>query len=115
LGVISNIGASRQARRQDRHDPAPGADGSRPRTRGRIGAVPYDVHALCFSDDAVTLETELLQAFAARRENLANPWREFFVATPEEVRDVLAEKLACRRRRSARQLTGGGERARPPE
>jgi hypothetical protein len=54
---------------------------------------PYDVHALYFSDDAVTLETELLQAFAARRQNLANPRREFFFATPEEVPDVLAEKV----------------------
>jgi hypothetical protein len=85
------------------------------RVRGLVDAsVPFPMTSTpCFSDDAVTLETELLRAFAARRQNLAHPRREFFFATPEEVRDVLAEKLACRRRRSARQLTGGGERARP--
>ncbi|HEY0640926.1 MAG TPA: DUF4041 domain-containing protein [Pseudonocardiaceae bacterium] len=54
---------------------------------------PFDVHVLHFSDDAVTLENELHNAFAARRLNHANPRREFFFATPEEVRDVLAEKL----------------------
>ncbi len=54
---------------------------------------PFDVHALYFSDDAVTLENELHNAFGARRVNHANPRREFFFATPEEVRDVLAEKV----------------------
>jgi hypothetical protein len=54
---------------------------------------PFDVHALYFSDDAVSLENELHNAFAARRLNHANPRREFFFATPEEVRDVLAEKV----------------------
>jgi hypothetical protein len=48
---------------------------------------------LHFSDDAVTLENELHAAFAARRLNHANPRREFFFATPEEVRDVLTQKL----------------------
>jgi hypothetical protein len=41
----------------------------------------------------VALENELHGAFAARRLNHANPRREFFFATPEEVRDVLAEKV----------------------
>jgi hypothetical protein len=54
---------------------------------------PFDVHALYFSDDAVSLENELHNALAARRLNHANPRREFFFATPEEVRDVLAEKV----------------------
>jgi hypothetical protein len=54
---------------------------------------PFDVHVLHFSDDAVTLENELHNAFAARRLNHANPRREFFFATPEEVRDILASKL----------------------
>lgn len=54
---------------------------------------PFDVHALYFSDDAVSLENELHNAFAARRLNHANPRREFFFAPPEEVRDVLAEKV----------------------
>ena len=54
---------------------------------------PFDIHALYFSDDAVRLENELHNAFAARRLNHANPRREFFFATPEEVRNVLAEKV----------------------
>ncbi len=54
---------------------------------------PFDIHALYFSDDAVTLETELHNAFAERRLNHANYRREFFFATPEEVRDILAQKL----------------------
>ncbi|MEN3359654.1 MAG: hypothetical protein V7637_3636 [Mycobacteriales bacterium] len=53
---------------------------------------PYDVHALFFSDDAVTLETELHRAFAERRLNLVNPRREFFFATPAEVRELLLAK-----------------------
>lgn len=53
----------------------------------------YDVHALFFSDDAVTLENELHKEFAGRRVNWVNQRREFFFATPEEVRAVLAEKV----------------------
>jgi hypothetical protein len=54
---------------------------------------PFDVHALFFSDDAVTLENELHQAFAERRVNRVNERREFFFATPHDVRLVLAEKV----------------------
>src|SRR3954462_2256714 len=46
---------------------------------------PFDVRALYFSDDAVTLENEPDKAFAARRVNHVNERREFFFATPEEV------------------------------
>jgi Domain of unknown function (DUF4041)/T5orf172 domain len=53
----------------------------------------FDVHALFFSEDAVTLENELHQHFAGRRMNWANIRREFFFATPAEVRAVLAEKV----------------------
>lgn len=49
----------------------------------------FDVHAVIFSDDAVGLETALHQAFAAKRVNLVNQHREFFYATPVEVREVL--------------------------
>lgn len=52
----------------------------------------YDVHALFFSDDAVTLENELHRAFAERRVNMVNERREFFFATPAQVRDLLVEK-----------------------
>lgn len=53
----------------------------------------YDTHALFFSEDAVTLENELHRAFAERRVNWVNSRREFFFATPEEVRTVLSEKI----------------------
>jgi len=53
----------------------------------------YDIHALFFSDDAITLENELHKEFADRRVNWVNLRREFFFATPEQVRDVLAAKV----------------------
>ena len=53
---------------------------------------PYDVHALFFSDDAITLENELHKAFSIQRVNFVNLRREFFFATPAEVRDILLEK-----------------------
>lgn len=52
----------------------------------------YDVHAMFFSDDAVTLENELHKTFANRRVNFVNERREFFFTTPAEVRAVLLEK-----------------------
>ncbi len=54
---------------------------------------PFDVHALYFSEDAVTLEADLHQAFASQRVNHVNTRREFFFATPYEVRSVLAGKV----------------------
>ncbi|GAA5064693.1 DUF4041 domain-containing protein [Nocardia callitridis] len=54
---------------------------------------PFDVHAIYFSDDAVTLENELHKEFGGRRLNHANQRREFFFATPEDVRRVLAKKV----------------------
>ena len=53
---------------------------------------PYDVHALQFVEDAITLENELHKHFAARKVNQVNERREFFFATPEEVREVLSVK-----------------------
>jgi hypothetical protein len=53
----------------------------------------YDVHAIYFSEDAVRLESELHAHFASRRMNWVNSRREFFFATPREVRSILAEKL----------------------
>ncbi|MDX6224979.1 MAG: hypothetical protein QOE64_1355, partial [Frankiales bacterium] len=52
----------------------------------------YDVHALYFAADAVTLENELHKSFADRRVNWVNDRREFFFATPAEVREVMMEK-----------------------
>jgi hypothetical protein len=54
---------------------------------------PFDVHALFFSADAVMLENELHAAFAEHRVNRVNERREFFFATPEQVRVVLAAKV----------------------
>lgn len=54
---------------------------------------PFDVHALFFAEDAVTIETELHRAFASSRVNMVNERREFFFATPEQVRVVLADKV----------------------
>jgi hypothetical protein len=51
----------------------------------------YDVHALVFSEDAVSLEGRLHQALAERRLNRVNLRREFFYATPAEVRDLLTQ------------------------
>ena len=50
----------------------------------------FDVHALIFSEDAVTLERKLHQEFESRRVNRVNLRREFFHAAPAEVRDALA-------------------------
>lgn len=56
---------------------------------------PFDVHAIYFSQDAITLETELHKEFAALRMNQVNLRREFFFATPAEVRDVLRTKVGA--------------------
>lgn len=53
----------------------------------------YDTHALFFSDDAVTLERALHKAFEHRRVNHVNARREFFFATPAEVREILLQKF----------------------
>lgn len=53
----------------------------------------FDTHALFFSDDAVTLEKELHEALADRRLNYVNMRREFFFATPQEVKTLLESKV----------------------
>ncbi|RUR03008.1 DUF4041 domain-containing protein [Labedella endophytica] len=53
----------------------------------------FDTHTLFFSEDAVTLENELHKHFAHRALNQANSRKEFFFASPAEVRDVLLEKV----------------------
>jgi hypothetical protein len=53
----------------------------------------FDVHAIFFSEDAVSLENELHERFSARRVNWANNRKEFFFASPADVRTVLSEKL----------------------
>jgi hypothetical protein len=49
----------------------------------------FDTHALFFSQDAVALESTLHQRLSHKRVNLVNPRREFFYATPAEVKDLL--------------------------
>jgi ABC-type phosphate transport system auxiliary subunit len=51
----------------------------------------YDTHALFFSDDAVGIETALHQRLADCRVNRVNTRREFFYATPGEVKQHLLE------------------------
>ena len=50
----------------------------------------FDIHAMIFSEDAVSLETRLHQSLAHRKVNFVNPRREFFYATPAEVRAELS-------------------------
>lgn len=54
---------------------------------------PFDVHALFFADDAVDVENQLHKAFAEMRVNRVNERREFFFATPAQVREVLAAHI----------------------
>jgi hypothetical protein len=91
--VISNVGAFGQrvvkigmTRRLDPED--------RIRELGDASVpFPFDTHAIYFSDDAIRLEGELHDAFAVARVNHVNPRREFFFATPKQVREVLASKV----------------------
>ncbi|PZV17498.1 MAG: DUF4041 domain-containing protein [Leptolyngbya sp.] len=50
---------------------------------------PFDVHALIFTDDAPSLESELHRRFNDRRLNLENLRKEFFRVSIEEIRDEL--------------------------
>src|SRR5690625_4181685 len=50
----------------------------------------YDVHALFFSQDAVSIETKLHRHFSQQRINKVNMRREFFAVTPEEVKEAHA-------------------------
>jgi hypothetical protein len=49
----------------------------------------FDIHALFFSDDAVSIESKMHQRLADKRVNRVNLRREFFYATPAEVREHL--------------------------
>jgi exonuclease VII large subunit len=51
----------------------------------------FDIHALFFSDDAVGIEHALHERLADRRVNRVNLRREFFYATPQEVREHLRD------------------------
>jgi hypothetical protein len=49
----------------------------------------FDIHALFFSDDAVSIESKMHQRLADHRVNRVNLRREFFYAAPAEVREHL--------------------------
>lgn len=51
----------------------------------------FDVHALFFSEDAVGVEAELHRRFASQRVNKVNLRREYFYATPTDVKRELAD------------------------
>jgi len=53
----------------------------------------FDTHTLFFSEDAVTLETDLHHHFADRALNQVNLRKEFFFASPAEVREVLLQRV----------------------
>jgi len=53
----------------------------------------FDVHALFFADDAVSIEARLHSHFSERRLNKVNLRREYFRATPEEVLAALREHM----------------------
>lgn len=49
----------------------------------------FDTHAMIYSEDAPTLESALHAEFDARRVNAANPRKEFFHATLDEVEEAV--------------------------
>lgn len=51
----------------------------------------YDTHIMFYSPDAVGLEAALHRALSSRRVNSVNMRREFFYATPAEVRELLKQ------------------------
>lgn len=52
----------------------------------------FDVHALFFAQDAVSVEAALHRRFAERRVNKVNLRREFFRVTPDEVLDAIRDE-----------------------
>jgi len=54
---------------------------------------PFDVHMIHFSNDAVGVESRLHQAFSEARINQVNLRREFFRATPRQVREILVAQV----------------------
>lgn len=51
----------------------------------------YDTHALFFSQDAVGIESKLHERLTEQRVNQVNRRREFFYATPGQVKQLLSE------------------------
>ena len=78
---VVKIGLTRRQNPQDRVDELGSA------------SVPFrfDVHTLHFAHDAVRLERDLHKKFADRAVNRVNSRKEFFRATPSEVRDAMLQ------------------------
>ena len=53
----------------------------------------FDVHALIFSEDAPKLENAIHHAFEDRKVNMVNQRREFFRASLDEIKKVVAENF----------------------
>ena len=53
---------------------------------------PFDVHAMIYSDDAPTLETELHKLFSRNQVNKVNPRKEFFRMPIADIRDYFDQK-----------------------
>lgn len=53
---------------------------------------PFDVHAMIYSEDAPTLETELHKIFANNQVNKVNPRKEFFRLPIEKVKSYIDDK-----------------------
>ena len=53
----------------------------------------FDVHAMIPTDDAPGLEAALHRAFENRKINMVNHRREFFYATPEEIKSVIRQNF----------------------
>lgn len=52
----------------------------------------FDVHAIIYTEDAPSLETELHQRFADRRLNMVNQKKEFFHVTIDEIAGIVRER-----------------------
>ncbi|MDY3036029.1 MAG: DUF4041 domain-containing protein [Absicoccus sp.] len=76
---IYKIGMTRRLDPQDRVDEL--GDASVPFT--------FDVHAMIFSDDAPTLETNLHKEFDNKKVNMVNSRKEFFHVTLEEIKEAV--------------------------
>ena len=77
----------------------------------------FDVHALIFSEDAVTLESQLHERFSEYRVNLVNLRREYFCITPADVQEALKaidqqHLLECREVAEATEWRASGGRQR---
>lgn len=91
--VISNIGAfgegvykiglTRRLDPQERVDEL--GDASVP--------FPFDVHAMCYSEDAPALEKALHRKFSQRRVNAVNHRKEFFRVELDDVRQAIVEMI----------------------